>query len=236
MASLTGKVVLVTGGTGALGSVTSAAFAEAGATVVASYIVDAEAEALRAMGGAGRYELAKVDLGSVEAVRTWVDDVRTRHGRIDVLLNLCGGFWGGVPVVETPEEELDRMLVMNLKTAFVCTRAVLPAMIEQRAGRIVNVTARPALAGGAFVGAYAISKAGVAALTRAVADEVREHGVTVNAIAPSTIDTPANRAAMPDAEHASWVQPAEIASTLLFLAGEGAGATSGAIVPVYGRA
>jgi NAD(P)-dependent dehydrogenase (short-subunit alcohol dehydrogenase family) len=139
-------------------------------------------------------------------------------------------------VLETPDEALERMLVMNLKTAFVCTRAVLPTMIAQRRGRIVNVTARPALAGGAMVGAYAIAKAGVATLTRVVAEEVREHGITVNAIAPSTIDTPANRAAMPDADHASWVAPAAIATTLLFLCGDAAGATSGAIVPVYGRA
>jgi NAD(P)-dependent dehydrogenase (short-subunit alcohol dehydrogenase family) len=128
------------------------------------------------------------------------------------------------------------MLAMNVKTAFVTTRAVVPGMIARKAGRIVNVTARPALVGGAGVGAYAISKAGVATLTRVLADEVREHGITVNAIAPSTIDTPANRAAMPDADHEAWVKPELIAATLVFLASDAAGATSGAIIPVYGRA
>jgi NAD(P)-dependent dehydrogenase (short-subunit alcohol dehydrogenase family) len=123
-----------------------------------------------------------------------------------------------------------------VKTAYVCAQAVLPVMLRQRWGRIVNVTARPALVGGAQVSAYAISKAGVAALTRALADEVLEHGITVNAIAPSTIDTAANRAAMPDVDPARWVRPEEIAATLVLLASDAAASTSGAIIPIYGRA
>jgi NAD(P)-dependent dehydrogenase (short-subunit alcohol dehydrogenase family) len=233
---LDGKVALVSGGTGALGRAVCKAFVEAGARVVATYVVDEEAAAMRGMLPADRCELAKVDLTRAADVAACVERVLGSHGKIDVLLNLTGGFWGGVPVVETPEAELDRMLAMNVKTAFVTTRAVVPGMIARKAGRIVNVTARPALVGGAGVGAYAISKAGVATLTRVLADEVREHGITVNAIAPSTIDTPANRAAMPDADHEAWVKPELIAATLVFLASDAAGATSGAIIPVYGRA
>jgi len=232
---LDGRVALVAGGTGALGRVASAAFAAAGARVIATYDVDEEAAAVRGTLPAG-CELAKVDLTRADQVGPCVERVVAAHGRIDALLNLCGGFWGGVSIAETLEVELERMLELNLKTAFICARAVLPGMLARGAGRIVNVTARPALAGGAGVGAYAIAKAGVATLTRVLADEVRDRGVTVNAIAPSVIDTPANRAAMPDADHASWVAPATIAAVLVFLASDAAAATSGAIVPVYGRA
>ena len=235
MGVLDGRVALVAGGTGALGRVASAAFAAAGARVIATYDVDEEAAAVRGTLPAG-CELAKVDLTRSDQVGPCVERVVAAHGRIDALLNLCGGFWGGVSIAETPAVELERMLELNLKTAFICARAVLPGMLARGAGRIVNVTARPALAGGAGVGAYAIAKAGVATLTRVLADEVRDRGVTVNAIAPSVIDTPANRAAMPDADHASWVAPATIAAVLVFLASDAAAATSGAIVPVYGRA
>jgi NAD(P)-dependent dehydrogenase (short-subunit alcohol dehydrogenase family) len=236
MAALDGKVAVITGGTGALGSAVSAAFVGAGAKVVATYIVDEEAAALRAALPAGCLEVVKVDLTDAAALGECMRRVLAAHGRIDVLLNLAGGFWGGVPIAETPARELERMLAMNLTTAFLCSRAVLPAMIAQRAGRIVNVAARAALVGGANVGAYAIAKAGVATLTRVLAEETREHGITVNAIAPSTIDTPANRAAMPAADHGRWVAPATIAATLVFLASDAAAATSGAIVPVYGAA
>ncbi len=235
MGTLDGRVALITGGTGALGRVVSAAFLAAGARVIVTYLVDAELPGFDAVVPKDRRETAKVELTSRADVEALVARIVATHGRVDVLLNLAGGFAPGT-VVETDDHELDRLFAMNLKTAFVCTRAVLPVMIRQKHGRIVNVTARPALTGGGGVTAYAITKAAVAALTRAVADEVREHGVTVNAIAPSTIDTPANRAAMPQVDPSRWVKPEEIAATLVFLASDAAGATSGAIVPIYARA
>ena len=235
MGTLDGHVALITGGTGALGRVVSAAFLAAGARVIVTYLVDAELPGFDAAVPKERCETAKVELTSRADVEALVARIVATHGRVDVLLNLAGGFAPGT-IVETDDPELDQLFAMNVKTAFVCTRAALPAMIRQQRGRIVNVTARPALLGGAGVTAYAITKAGVAALTRAVADEVREHGVTVNAIAPSTIDTPANRAAMPDVDPSRWVRPEEIAATLVFLASDTAGATSGAIVPIYARA
>ena len=232
MGTLDGHVALITGGTGALGRVVSAAFLAAGARVIVTYLVDAELPGFDAAVPKDRCETAKVELTSRADVEALVARIVATHGRVDVLLNLAGGFAPGT-IVETDDRELDRLFAMNVKTAFVCTRAALPAMIRQQRGRIVNVTARPALLGGAGVTAYAITKAGVAALTRAVADEVREHGVTVNAIAPSTIDTPANRAAMPDVDPSRWVKPEEIAATLVFPASDTASATSGAIVPIY---
>src|SRR6266404_266369 len=235
MGTLDGRVALITGGTGALGRVVSAAFLAAGARVIVTYLVEAELPGFDAAVPKDRRETAKGELTSRADVEALVARIVATHGRVDVLLNLAGGFAPGT-VVETDDHELDRLFAMNLKTAFVCTRAVLPVMIRQKHGRIVNVTARPALTGGGGVTAYAITKAAVAALTRAAADEVREHGVTVNAIAPSTIDTPANRAAMPQVDPSRWVKPEEIAATLVFLASDAAGATSGAIVPIYARA
>ena len=236
MGVLDGKVALITGGTGALGRVVSAAFVTAGARIVVTHMVDDELPAFRAAVPEGSYELAKVDLGNAREVAELVRRILTAHERIDALLQLAGGFWGGVRLVDTAEEDFDRMLAVNLKTAFVCAQAVLPSMILRRFGRIINVTARPALADGAGVGAYAISKAGVAVLTRVLAEEAREHGVTVNAVAPSTIDTPGNRAAMPKADPKRWVRPEHLAATLVFLASDAAADTSGAIIPVYGRA
>ncbi|MBI3768758.1 MAG: SDR family oxidoreductase [Deltaproteobacteria bacterium] len=235
MGTLDGKIALITGGTGALGRVVSAAFVAAGARIVVTYVADHELPGFEAAVSKERREIAQVELTSRAAIDALVARIVATHGHLDVLLNLAGGFGAG-PITETNEHELDRLFAMNVKTAFLCTQAVLPTMIRQRRGRIVNVTSRPALIGGAGVSAYAITKAGVAALTRAAADEVREHGVTVNAIAPSTIDTPANRAAMPKVDPARWVKPEEIAATLVFLASDAAAATSGAIIPVYARA
>lgn len=233
--TLEGKVALITGGTGALGRAVSAAFVAAGARIVVTYVTEDEIPAFRAALPDGSYELAMVDLRSGSEIADLVRRMLATRGRVDALLNLAGGFWGGVPLVETPEAEIDRLFAMNLKTAFLCAQAVVPAMVRQHAGSIVNVAARPALVGGARVSAYAIAKAGVVALTRALADEVREHGITVNAIAPSTIDTAANRAAMPQADPSRWVKPEGVAATLVFLASDAAAATSGAVIPIYGR-
>jgi NAD(P)-dependent dehydrogenase (short-subunit alcohol dehydrogenase family) len=236
VAALDGKIALITGGTGALGRVVSAAFVAAGARIVVTYVVEKELARFREALPEGSYELAQVELTDPTAVGGLVKRAVETHGRVDVLLNLAGGFAGGKPLVETPVADLERLFATNVKTVYVCAQAVLPAMIKQRWGRIVNVSARPALIGGANVAAYASTKAGVAALTRALADEVRDHGITVNAIAPSTIDTPANRAAMPQADPSRWVKPEEIAATLVFLASDAAAATSGAIIPIYARA
>jgi NAD(P)-dependent dehydrogenase (short-subunit alcohol dehydrogenase family) len=154
-----------------------------------------------------------------------------RHGRVDALVNAVGGFAGG-ELVSTSMAEWNRMLALNLNTAMLGCRAVLPAMIRARRGRIVNIASRAVVPPqGGFI-AYTVSKAAVITLTQALAQEVRAHGITVNAVLPSTMDTPANRRAMPDADRSAWVTTEAVALVVAFLASDAAEAVSGAAVPV----
>lgn len=228
------RVVVISGGTGALGQSMVLAFLGAGATVCVPYIVPAEQAALKtrlAPADAARVEMAHCDLTDEAAVTTYVSDIVTRHRRVDVLVNAVGGFAGG-DLASTPLVEWNRMMTLNLTTAVVGCRAVLPHMTRARWGRIVNIASRAVMPPqGGFI-AYTVSKAGVITLTQALAQEVRAHGITVNAVAPSTMDTPGNRAAMPDADRSSWVSTDAVAAVIAFLASDEAGAVTGAIVPV----
>jgi NAD(P)-dependent dehydrogenase (short-subunit alcohol dehydrogenase family) len=222
--------VIVTGGTGALGAAVVGSLVEAGAICHVPYVVAAEAErfALR------RHERVKLvamsDLGD-EA------DVARLFGTVNQLwasIHLVGGF-AMAEVAKTTKADLMKQLEMNLVTAFLCSRGAVNAM--SGGGRIVNVAARPALEprSGAGMAAYTASKAAVVAFTIALAEEVAKLGILVNAVAPSIMDTPANRAAMPKADHAAWPKVEEVAATILFLASPQNAVTRGAIVPVYGR-
>ena len=223
--------VIVTGGTGALGAAVVGALVEAGATCHVPYVVAAEAErfALR------QHERVKLvamsDLGD-EA------DVARLFGSVSQLwasIHLVGGF-AMAEVAQTTKAELMKQIEMNLVTAFLCSRGAVNAMTG-RGGRIVNVAARPALEprSGAGMAAYTASKAAVVAFTIALSEEVAKLGILVNAVAPSIMDTPANRAAMPKADHAAWPKVEEVAATILFLASPQNAVTRGAIVPVYGK-
>jgi NAD(P)-dependent dehydrogenase (short-subunit alcohol dehydrogenase family) len=229
-----GRVVVVTGGTGALGQSICLTFLSAGATVCAPYVVEEEQVALRGRVGsadAGRLEMAPCDVTDEAAVAAYAAQIVGRHRRIDVLVNAVGGFAGG-DLASTPLAEWNRMMTLNLSTAVVACRAVLPAMTEARWGRIVNVASRAVVPPqGGFI-AYTVSKAAVITLTQALAQEVRSHGITVNAVLPSTMDTPANRRAMPDADRSGWVSTEAVARVIAFLASEDAAAVSGAAVPV----
>jgi NAD(P)-dependent dehydrogenase (short-subunit alcohol dehydrogenase family) len=231
-------IAIVTGGSGALGRAVVDALLAAGAAVHVPYVVPEEVPLLTQRVGARAANLTctAADVGQAAAVERLVGDVVQRHGRIDVLVHLVGGFWGGVPVAETPEERWDAMLQLNLKSYFLCARAVLPHMRRQHAGRIVAVSSRAGTHGVGHYAAYSVAKGAVITLTQALAEETRDEGICVNAIAPSTIDTPANRQAMPDAEQARWVAPEDIARVVVFLCSRDAAVTSGAVVPVYGRA
>ena len=230
---MTGRVALVTGGTGALGQSVVLRFLHEGATVAVPWIVPEEWETLQSRAGDGSARLhgARVDGTDESAFAAFVAEVLARHQRLDVLVNTVGGFAGG-DLASTSLAEWRRMLDLNLTSAVIGCRAVLPAMRAARRGRIVNVASRavaPPLGG--FI-AYTVSKSAVIALTQALAQEERPHGIAVNAVLPSTMDTPANRGAMPDADRSGWVSTADVASVVAFLLSDRAAAVTGASLTV----
>jgi NAD(P)-dependent dehydrogenase (short-subunit alcohol dehydrogenase family) len=166
-----------------------------------------------------------------ESVRRLVEDAMARHRRVDALVNAVGGFAGG-DLLATDERAWDAMLTLNLRSAYLCCRAALPGMLATRRGRIVNVASRSVVPpAGGFI-AYTVAKAGVIALTQALAHEVRGRGVTVNAVLPSTMDTEANRRAMPSADRSGWVAPESVARAIMFLVSDGAADVTGTLLAV----
>lgn len=173
------------------------------------------------------------DATSVEAARRRVESTL---GPVDVLVHLVGAWKGGEPVHDHSVETWDRMISLNLRSAFVCCRAVLPSMLERGWGRIVLVSSRTAREKRSGQVGYAVAKAGVSVLAETIAEETRGTSVTANVIAPSTLDTPANRRAMPDGDASRWVTPEDVAASIAYLASEPAGQLRGAWLPVYGSA
>jgi NAD(P)-dependent dehydrogenase (short-subunit alcohol dehydrogenase family) len=163
-----------------------------------------------------------------------VEGALRRFGRIDVLVNAAGGYRAGTPVHDTPLETWEFLLSLNARTAFITSSAVVPAMLEQGSGKIVNVAARAALKGGAKSAAYSASKSAVLRLTESLSAELKGSGINANCVLPGTIDTPQNREAMPNADTSRWVAPEALADVILFLASDAARAVHGAAVPVYG--
>ncbi len=178
-----------------------------------------------------------IDLTRTADVDSAVATVLRSAGRIDFLLNLTGGFRSDGPVHETNEATLDFLLNLNVKTMFLLSSAVARQLIAQgKGGRIVNVAARAGLHGEPGIGGYSAAKAAVLRLTEAMAAELMPHRITVNAVLPSTLDTPQNRAADPDADFSRWVAPESMADVIAFLVSDAARDISGALIPVYGRA
>jgi NAD(P)-dependent dehydrogenase (short-subunit alcohol dehydrogenase family) len=231
---VTGRVAIVTGGTGALGQAITANLLESGAIVAIPYAVAEERAALEgqlAPDRRARLLAIAADVTDEAAVGKFVQAVRDRHGRVDAIVNAVGGFAGG-DLVSTSLLEWERMMSLNLTSAVIACRAVLPGMIAAASGRIVNIASRSVIPPqGGFI-AYTVSKAAVITLTQALAQEVKRHGITVNAVLPSTMDTPANRRAMPDADRSGWVGTADVARVVAFLLSEQATAVTGAAVPV----
>lgn len=236
---LSGRVALVTGASGELGAQTALALLESGASVlaVAGHIQPQAQEWLQTQAGANstRLRVAAVDARDEPAVAALVSDVARQEGRLDILVNVIGGFAAGQPVTALDARTLDGMLELNLRTTFNFSKHAASAMERQQFGRIINVSSRAAVSGRKNAAAYAIAKTAVITLTQAQAEELVDRGVTVNAILPGIIDTPANRAAMPKADFDRWPRPEAIARVIAFLASDDAGLISGASVPVYGR-
>lgn len=224
------RTAIITGGTGGLGAAVTASFLDEGWRVVIPWTQERELERVPPREG---LELVEADLFDAEAVARMaaLAGPATR-----AVVNLVGGFHAGGRLHESPVSDLRAQLRLNVETAWIATAAALPAMLAAGEGAVVCVSSRTALRpfpGGA---AYAVSKAAVLALVDALDAEYGKDGIRSNAILPSVIDTPGNRAAHPEADHSGWVAPEQIAGTILALCGPQTGATSGAHVPVYGRA
>ena len=230
---MTGMVAIVTGGTGALGQSIVLRFLRDGATVAVPWFVAEEWAGLEQAAGEARARLSgqKVDMADEPAVAAFVSGVLGRSKKVDAIVNAVGGFAGG-DLASTPLAEWRRQIDLNLTSTVVGCRAVLPAMRAARRGRIVNIASRavvPPLGG--FIG-YTVAKSAVIALTQALAQEERAHGITVNAVLPSTMDTPGNRKAMPDADRSAWVSTDAVADVVAYLASDAAAAVTGSCVTV----
>jgi NAD(P)-dependent dehydrogenase (short-subunit alcohol dehydrogenase family) len=220
-------VVLIAGGSGALGQIVTPAFVKSGAQVITADRNPSSAQV------AGVFAM-KADVTNEADVQRLVNDVIRKTGRIDALINLVGGFAMG-RVEETDAALWQRMLTMNVTAAFLLSKAVLPHMLKSGNGRIVHVAAWAAVEPFPGAAAYIVSKSSLLALIRVLALESSGSGVTVNGVLPNTIDTPANRVSMPQADASTWAKPESIAETLLFLASDEAAQISGAFIPIGAR-
>ncbi|MBX2993109.1 MAG: SDR family oxidoreductase [Bacteroidetes bacterium] len=231
-----GKTAIITGGTGALGNVVAAHFFTAGATIAIPFRQTSSANLLpkEIRDSTDRVWMGKADISVEQQVIQFVSDVKAKFHAIDFLVNIAGGYAGGSAIADVSLDEWERMMNLNLKTAFLMSREVLKEMKQQNAGRIVNIAAMPAITGGANKGPYAISKRGVITLTETIAAEVKAKGITANAIAPGIILTEENRRSMPDADFSRWVTPEEVAEMILFLCSESARSLNGNTIRMFG--
>jgi NAD(P)-dependent dehydrogenase (short-subunit alcohol dehydrogenase family) len=228
------RTVLVTGGTGALGGAVVDTFLDGGWRVVCTWIASEERERIAAREG---LDLVEADLFDEQAVSAAVQlAAGDGDAPLRAVANLVGGYLAGPLVADLGLDDFERQFRLNLRPTFLVTRAAIPALVAAGGGGIVCISARAAERPFPGAAAYAASKAAVATFAQAVAVEYRDAGVRCNAVLPSVIDTPANRASEPDADHSRWVQPAAIAEVIAFLCSDESAPVSGAAVPVYGRA
>lgn len=232
-----GKVAVVAGGTGGLGKAVTLAFLNAGARVAVTYVKEEELAALQTAAGERDASLAayRLDVTDDTAVREAIQDIAATHGRIDVLVNTVGAYAGGLKLWETDPRVFEQMLALNLRSGYLLARNIVPLMLKQKSGAIVNIAARAAFDHAAGASAYAASKAAAVAMMDCLAEDLKGSGVRANSVLPSIIDTPANRRAMPNADFTKWPQPEEIARVILFLCSEEARLIHGAAIPVYGN-
>ena len=228
--TLQNKIALVTGADGGLGTHVTKALLDAGATVigVSRNIVQPDFDH-------PCFTALAADLSNPDAAKKVVDEAGARSGRLDVLAHLVGGFAGGKTIAESDDATFQRMLDLNLNSAFYVLRAVIPHMRRAGAGRIIAIGSRAAENPGPGVGAYSASKAALVSLIKTVAVENKDLPITANVLLPGTLETPANRIAMPEADTSQWVQPASVASLIVWLASEAAKDVNGAVIPMYGR-
>jgi NAD(P)-dependent dehydrogenase (short-subunit alcohol dehydrogenase family) len=229
-----GKTMVITGAFGSLGAATARAAAQRGARVALIDNAPRAPQGLIEACGPDAIAFTGVDLAKASDAAAVIDKAHEQMQGLDVLINIAGAFrWQ--TLADGDPAAWDLLFAVNLKTAVNASRAALPHLRRSKAGRIINIGANAALKAGAGMGPYTASKAGVHRLTESLAEELKSEGITVNAVLPSIIDTPANRADMPQADPSKWVTPQSLADVILFLASEEAHAITGALLPVTGR-
>lgn len=224
------KVVLVTGADGGLGSCVTRAFLDGGATVIGTSRKIQQSDF-----SSPNFTALPAEISTGNGAKGLVDQVVARFGRLDVLVHTVGGFAGGQLVAKTDANTFQRMFDVNVNSVFHMLQAAIPALRQTGDGRVIAIGSRAAVDPGPGMGAYSASKAAMVSLIRTVALENKDAGLTANAILPGTIDTPANRAAMPKADVSKWVRPDAIASLITWLASDAGRDVNGAVIPVYGR-
>jgi NAD(P)-dependent dehydrogenase (short-subunit alcohol dehydrogenase family) len=227
------KIVLVTGGTGALGSSITKAFVESNATVISSYISDREKGQAQTE-NKSIVQLVKVNITKEEEVVKFVSSIIDQYSRIDILVNVVGAYIGGKSVHELDEEEWDLMMNLNLKSAFLISKHVIRQMLSSKYGKIIHVSSKNGLHSEGYDSAYSASKSGLIRLVESLSKETKESNINVNCIMPSTIDTQANRKAMPNEDFNKWVKPENLANVVLFLSSEESKTITGAAIPTFG--
>ena len=225
-----GKVVLVTVANGGLGTHVTQAFLDAGATVIGTSRKIQQSDFKNS-----NFTAVPAEISTREGVKVLVDQVVERFGKLDVLAHTVGGFAGGQSIVDTDDTTFQRMFDLNLNCVFHILRASVPALRKTGDGRVIAIGSRAALEPGAGVGAYSASKAAMVSLIRTVALENKDAGLTANVILPGTMDTPANRKAIANADVSKWVQPAAVAELVVWLAREAGKDINGSVIPVYGK-
>jgi NAD(P)-dependent dehydrogenase (short-subunit alcohol dehydrogenase family) len=231
-----GKVALIAGGTGGLGRAVSRAFLAEGAIVIVTYRKKQEFDDLKNIAAADTSNLVGSDLDATNeaAVQKFISTIAVENTRLDFLVNTVGAYAGGVKLWETGPDVFNQQLRLNLMSGYVLSRVVVPLMLKQGRGAIVNVASKAAVDHAAGAAAYAASKASAVAMMDSLAADLKGSGVRVNSILPSIIDTPANRKVMPGADFALWPKPEDIARVILFLCSDDARVIHGAAIPVYG--
>jgi NAD(P)-dependent dehydrogenase (short-subunit alcohol dehydrogenase family) len=229
------EVVVVTGAVGNLGTATARAFQSRGYKMA---LIDRSPDRLRTIyadlvDSPDCFLAGGVDLSTPNS--SFAGDVLARFGRLDVLVNTVGAWRGGKLVHEADVNDWDFLFAANVRTTLLASRAVIPAMLQQGRGKIINVASRDALSGSAGYAAYSATKSAILRLTESLADELKRSNINVNCILPGTIDTPQNRAAIPNADFTKWVEPGALADVILFLASDSARAINGAAIPVFGK-
>jgi len=235
MFDFNGKIIVVTGAAGNLGQAVVRAFLDQGGSVCAlDYQMGRLTEVFTDIQDPNLKLFEEVDVTDLDSLKAISGNIHDYNGNVDVLVNTVGGFSSGEPVHELSASTWRKMLNLNVISFINCSKIFIPDMLEKNKGKVITIGAKSSLKGGAKSGAYAASKAALLRLTESMAEELKSHNIQVNCVLPSTIDTPQNRDAMPQADFSKWVSPGKIAEVILFLCSSAAEEITGAAIPVYG--